>query len=600
VHKLRLALLLVLLAPSLMAQDTKAVADELCHGLRQRQAADGSYGSGLADTCRVLDVLSRSPRRYTELDGPFMRNAARLVAQAPAGSVPDALVALALASSVSADLRAAREAALERLAAHADTADFDAALALKTLRPDMALPAAPAAADAALQCLLARDPSSIPAPPVTAVAEWTRWARAARLRGIKPADVPALPAVSPAAGVAELVAALETVIQMHGLPARGVPALSQADAGTGSPEPVRVEPGQSLEAALERSAGYLERQQEHGTFGLGLPGWTGPEPGVTALCLSAAMNVADLRGQPRPAWIAEGLDYLKGLQHDDGSIHEHGLDVYTTSVAIEALALGGREADRDAIKKARRFLLVAQADEGEGYQAGTDIYYGGVGYGNDERPDLSNLQFAIEAATKAGTPAEDPFFRKARGYLERCQNFSEAGAVEWLRPDGSKVVMGNDGGATYMPGSSEAGEVEIAPGIRQAVSYGSMTYSLVKSYLFCSVPPQDPRVQAAVRWLAKHFTLERNPGFLKPEAASDGLFYYYLSMARTLRMLPDEEFVDEQGKLIPWRGALSRHLLDTQRTDGSWSNDDSQRWWESAPTLCTAYAVLALSAAGSG
>jgi len=596
-----LKFLITILALSLVspasAQDTKAAADQLCHRLRQLQQPDGAYGSDLSETCRVLDVLGRSPRRYTELDGPFIRKGTRLVALAPAGSVKDSLVALALAATVTPELTAIRDAAVSRLEVDVKQADFEALLALRTLRPAFAIPGPDGTEhDAAVSCLRAADPESVPPPPVTDVPAWTRWARAARLRGLKPTELPPIPEPADSAGVPELVAALETVIQMHALPASAGSPSPGISTSSGS-LPVRVAPGQSLEQALDRATAFFDARQVDGTFGLGLPGWIGPEAGVTALCLSAAMSLAELRHQPRPSWIDSGLDYLKALQHEDGSIREQGLDVYTTSVAIEALVMGGREGDRDVIEKARRFLLVAQSDEGEGYEKDADIYYGGVGYGNDERPDLSNLQFAVEAAAQAGTPTTDSFFTKARVYLERCQNLSEAGAVEWPRPAGGVLVMGNDGGATYMPGNSEAGEIQLAEGRYQAVSYGSMTYSLVKSFLFCDVPPEDQRVQAAVRWLARNFTVDRNPGFLKADAASDGLFYYYLSMARTLRMLNGEDFRDDQGNPIPWRAQLSRQLLDSQLSDGSWTNDDSKRWWESAPTLCTAYAVLALAAA---
>ncbi|HTE06780.1 MAG TPA: hypothetical protein VK824_11325, partial [Planctomycetota bacterium] len=78
-----------------------------------------------------------------------------------------------------------------------------------------------------------------------------------------------------------------------------------------------------------------------------------------------------------------------------------------------------------------------------------------------------------------------------------------------------------------------------------------------------------------------------------------GLYYYYLSLGRTLRRLPPEGFRNAKGEPIAWREALTRKLLDSQRTDGSWINEGSVRWFEGAPTLCTAYAVLALVDAGA-
>ncbi|HZL99140.1 MAG TPA: hypothetical protein VFD43_02715, partial [Planctomycetota bacterium] len=71
---------LSLAAPGPQGADLGALGDQLVHALRARQNVDGTYGAGLADTCRVLDVLGRSSRRYTDQDGPFVRLAAQAVA----------------------------------------------------------------------------------------------------------------------------------------------------------------------------------------------------------------------------------------------------------------------------------------------------------------------------------------------------------------------------------------------------------------------------------------------------------------------------------------------------------------------------------------
>src|SRR6185436_4275119 len=110
------------------------------------------------------------------------------------------------------------------------------------------------------------------------------------------------------------------------------------------------------------------------------------------------------------------------------------------------------------------YLVAGQFDESDGFDPQKDKYYGGVGYGDGQRPDLSNSQMAIEAASRAGTPASDPFFRKAVVFLQRCQNFSESGPQSWPRPAGGTLVSGNDGGGTYLPGVGAAGEVRVAEG----------------------------------------------------------------------------------------------------------------------------------------
>ena len=103
---------------------------------------------------------------------------------------------------------------------------------------------------------------------------------------------------------------------------------------------------------------------------------------------------------------------LVGLQNEDGSIHDGKLANYITSAAIMALAGGGHERHVEAIARARDFLLQLQADEGEGYGA-DHPYYGGIGYGGDERPDLANLQMALEALSEAGLGPDDEAFQRA-------------------------------------------------------------------------------------------------------------------------------------------------------------------------------------------
>jgi len=580
------------------APDLKQLADQLAHGIRAHQNDDGTYGAGLADTCRVLDALGRSPRRYTDLDGPFIRRAAERVAASRPDPATDALVALALAGSLTRPHVEARDAAVARLLEPGARPGFERALALATLRPDVKPSGSATAGDPALACLLASDPASVAAPPVADVEAWTRWARAALLRGVTPSAQPAPPEPKPDASLTELVAALETVDVLSGLKRPAPGSSAGAPPAATVEKPARVAAPHDLAAALERAWTFLEAHQHDGTFGLELGGWDGAEPGITALDLSAACWLAERLGRERPKWIDQGLDYLVSLQKPDGAIALHGLDVYTTSVAIEALQAGGREGDRPVIERARQYLVATQSDEGEGYSLESDPLYGGIGYGGDERPDLSNTQMALEAATRAGTPAGDPLYAKALVFLERCQNLGERTALEWPRPGGGTLVSGTDGGATYMPGNSFAGEIDRGDGTWQARSYGSMTYALVKSYLFCGLKPDDERVAAAVRWLGRNFTVETNPGYAQPSEGAQGLYYYYLALARTLSALPGE-FRGEDGQSIAWREQLVDKLLREQRVDGSWINDGSPRWWEGAPTLCTAYALLALQAAGA-
>lgn len=322
-----------------------------------------------------------------------------------------------------------------------------------------------------------------------------------------------------------------------------------------------------------------------------------PEPGISAIATRALLGSqrAEARAAAEPV-----LDWLASLQKPDGSIHAGHVQVYTTSAAIGALLAAKRPQDQPVIDKAVAFLIATQCDEGEGYSE-ADKFYGGIGYGGDLRPDLSNLQYALEALHAAGVAADDPAFARAVLFLQRSQNRSESNTDVYLDADDPRPIRaGNDGGAAYYPGNSVAGVETLADGTRVARSYGSMTYALLKCYAFAGMDAKDPRVAAAVNWISSHWTLEVNPGFdmLKDARAGfQGLYYYYETLAEALAALNIDEIVAPGGERHDWRTELITTLQAAQREDGSWVNEFAPRWWEGNPALCTGYALNALLAA---
>ena len=267
-----------------------------------------------------------------------------------------------------------------------------------------------------------------------------------------------------------------------------------------------------------------------------------------------------------------------------------------------ALARAGLPEDVELIARARDYLFELQADESEGLSLGS-AEYGGWGYERTEagqvghHADLSNTQFALEAIralehldSEGGATADaegdtrrrtELAYDKAITFLSRCQNLREINDRSWA---------GTDGGFVYGPSESKAGEASDG-GLR---SYGSMTYSGLKSMIHARLDRDDARVQAAYDWLAARWTVEENPGM-----GQQGVYYYYLTMARALDAFGEEVIIDAAGAAHPWRRELVAQLLKIQKADGSWSNENG-RWMEQIPDLVTAYACIAMEHASRG
>ncbi|HEX9794651.1 MAG TPA: hypothetical protein VGC54_11770 [Planctomycetota bacterium] len=540
------ALLLVALLPAApQGPSAKDLFDRELAALRPRQQADGSYGSRY-DTANMVLGLAFCPRAYREDDGPFVRAAVQWLATTePAYEDPegDALVALAL-TAVDATRYAPRiQALLDR-----------------------------AAADSQIVAQLAKvgSPGAVPA----AALEFGGWA----------AELP-LPAAE------ETAAAILGGLDEQAGAGMRMQAVARAGVAFRRDQVAKNSKELQLEQVYERGVGaLLAARGESGLWEF----FGRPEPGISALAARALLGSSDT--EARAAGVA-ALDWLRSIQKEDGSIHAGNLPVYVTSAAVMALAAGGRESDRPAIARAAAYLRAVQADEGEGYSE-ADRFYGGIGYGNDLRPDLSNLQYALQALHDAGVAAEDPAYARAVIFLERSQNRSESNPGAYRDPEtGEPVRAGNDGGGIYYPGNSPAGMIALADGSRIARSYGSMTYALLKCYALAGLESGDPRVTAAVDWVQKHWTLEVNPGFdtlRDPRAGFQGLFYYYLTLAEALRAAGIDAVVGADQARHAWRKELGHKLASLQQKDGTWVNAEAERWMEGNPVLCTAYALCTL------
>ena len=104
----------------------------------------------------------------------------------------------------------------------------------------------------------------------------------------------------------------------------------------------------------------------------------------------------------------------------------------------------------------------------------------------------------------------------------------------------------------------------------------------------------DPRVQAAQKWIVENYSVDENPGMPKGKE-HQGLFYYYLSMGKALRLMGARTLKLPDGTEAEWARDLGDKLVALQRADGSWVNEHEERWLEGDPLLATAYAAVALA-----
>lgn len=297
--------------------------------------------------------------------------------------------------------------------------------------------------------------------------------------------------------------------------------------------------------------------------------------GLTALSLTSILQNPAGSAKVDKATIDKYAAFLVSKANPDGSIVERAHDEsYNTSVSIVALAATKDSKYASVIAGGQKYIAHAQIGEARGF-APVDSWYGGMGYGGDERPDMSNFYIAVEAMRATAYDPKDPIWQKALIFATRMQNRSESNDQKWA---------GNDGGFAYSPGMNPP---EMGGGTK---SYASVTAAGLYGLLLIGVEKSDPRVQAAYKWLTSNYTLDVNFG----TNGKNTLYYYYCAFAKVMDAYGEKEFVDSRGQRHNWRNELAERLVALQNPDGSWINRDSSEWWEDKPELASAWALIAI------
>lgn len=357
--------------------------------------------------------------------------------------------------------------------------------------------------------------------------------------------------------------------------AEPVPAAEATQQSDPSPQEVQKLRKQIVDKGLR----YLSEtgQAKDGTFTIQAG------PGLTALAVTAALENGVPADDPM---VKRGLAALEKFIRPDGGIYGNGrLKNYETCISMVCFAAANKSGMYDEVlENAKEF--VTEIQYGGGKRDPSDPWYGGVGYSGEGRPDLSNTGYFIEALRALETGADDPAIQRALAFVSRCQNLdSEYNDTTFA----DKV---DDGGFYYEIPTTKidpsTSEERFTPngGLR---SYGSMTYTGLKSMIYAGLTSDDPRVKAAVQWLKDYYSVEKNPGM-----GSAGLYYYYHTFAAALDAAGIKTLQDSSGQSRDWKTDLIKELASRQNADGSWDNENS-RWFENDKNLATSFALLALA-----
>ncbi len=333
--------------------------------------------------------------------------------------------------------------------------------------------------------------------------------------------------------------------------------------------------------SVDRALAFLRSSQ--GKDG----GWTEQfGPAVTAIIAQAF--AADRDHGPDHAVVKRAIENIRRFEQEDGGIYERkqNLANYQTSVVLSFLATLPGEEQKARIARAQAFLTKLQFDEGEKIEK-SGTWYGGAGYNEAKRPDLSNTQMMLQALHDSGLSKGDPVYQRALVFISRCQMNSATNDQPFSKEysDGGFIYTAADGGeskAVENPG-------EVKTSLR---SYGSMTYAGFKSMLYCGLSKEDPRVKAAYDWIRRHYTLDSNPG-MPGKVSKQGLYYYYHVFARALSAYGEPVVIDSKNESHNWRVDVVKKLISLQRPDGSWVNE-ADRWLEGDANYITGLTVLTL------
>lgn len=342
----------------------------------------------------------------------------------------------------------------------------------------------------------------------------------------------------------------------------------------GATRPLAAEPPppsrQALDTAIERGVAWLlEEQKPVGTWGSGKHAL-----GKTALAVFTLLHCGLAEGQDTKASkrLARAYRYVDKTGAGRSKRRETDSRTYEASLLLMLLRARGRAADRDRMQRIATLLTKTQAPNGQ-------WWYDGDGARHRSGGDNSNTQFATLALGQAHGEG-----------LKIGSSTMPRALAWWVSSPGTKGGFGYASGGS--PKSAATGSMTAA-GIACMAIARTITGDgqARKDADHVSVTKAAQVQRAATDFLADVFSVTRNHGPAidrkgqRQRHSGRGWLHYYLWTVERAMVLCGQEKLGN----LDWYAAGAKHLLDTQKKDGSWRGEH--------PLYATCFALLFLTRA---
>ncbi len=312
-----------------------------------------------------------------------------------------------------------------------------------------------------------------------------------------------------------------------------------------------------IRSALANGTSYLKRKQDQktGTWSDYNPSQTG---GVTCLCTLALLHAG---AGPEDEHVRRALDWLRSNRLKT-----------TYTVSLQTMVFSKAEPTKDLLLIQRNVQWLERNQILSGPRKGAWAYPGRA------NGDNSNSQFALLAldeAQRAGAQIRGKTWRLAEAYWKDCQN-----------PDGSWGYMKKHRGTGSMTCAGIASTIIAENGISQPDAV------VADGRIQCCrrAEAEDDAVPKGFSWLARNFSVTRNPG-----QEGDLWALYYLYGVERVGRLTAERFIGRHD----WYREGADHLVNWNR--GASGQALVPDYWvgrgyvEKNPLIATSLAMLFLS-----